>query len=476
MSSLYVYGLALLAVMIVMSRLWPWDRCSQRQSLSEFNGPILWRLSRLPHVFSMLKGTLPFDIKKLHDLYGPIVRIALNELSFIASSAWKEIYSRKDFVRPDQMRVRFPGKIVDSMTSANESDHTRFRRIFNPAFSPTNVMRYEQVVQCYVDKLIDALHEVSQTDSPSTNLVNWFNFAAFDIICELGWGTSFQCLEKAEYHQYLTVIGQFKANLFDSAARYYTLVHRVLTLATPTSAHQALALVTSTAETCVRKRLQRDDDRHDVMSYAIKAREKSMDVISIEELEVNSSILMIAGSEPLTTALAGTMNCLLQNPSKLATLVDEIRSSFKHAEDITASSTKMLPYLSAVLNEGLRMCPPVPDNMRRVVPPRGATIAGHFIPSGTVVSIPCWATFQSAENFSHPDMFWPERWLSKDPPKGDNRGAFQPFSWGPSNCLGQNLGNLASLFNIRNIFPLIIKTSMGRDAPYPLQNAVELRR
>ncbi|KAF3010116.1 hypothetical protein E8E14_001133 [Neopestalotiopsis sp. 37M] len=387
----------------------------------------------------MLNGNLPADVKSLHDRYGAIVRIAPNEISFIASPAWKDIYGRKEFIRPQEMRSRLPGKNADGMCSADAADHTRFRKIFNPAFSEASVSRYESTVQSYVDKLIKGLLNVSKSESQQTNVVDWFNFTTFDVISDLGWGTSLGCLDNNEYHPYLMVIGQFKANLFESAAKYYPLIHWILTLATPKSALEALELVTSTAEKYVRDRLEKGSGQDDVLNYAIKARELSPGAISVEELEANSSNLIIAGSEPTTTALVGTLNCLLQHPEKLAKLVDEIRTAFPKYTDITVHSTKSLPYLTAVLNEGMRMCPPVPDNLRRVVTEPGATIAGHLVPGGTVVSMPCWATFQSTANFSRPDKFWPERWLMKETPEGEDRAAFQPFSYGPGNCLGQNL-------------------------------------
>lgn len=43
----------------------------------------------------MLRGYLPTDVKKLHDKYGTVVRIAPDELSFIDATSWQEIYSTK---------------------------------------------------------------------------------------------------------------------------------------------------------------------------------------------------------------------------------------------------------------------------------------------------------------------------------------------------------------------------------------------
>ena len=66
-----------------------------KHPLSCFPGPHLWACSRVPYVLSLQNGTLPIKIKALHDIYGPVVRVAPNELSFITPEAWKDIYCDK---------------------------------------------------------------------------------------------------------------------------------------------------------------------------------------------------------------------------------------------------------------------------------------------------------------------------------------------------------------------------------------------
>ena len=66
-----------------------------KNPLSCFPGPRLWASSRVPYALSLQNGVLPMKLKVLHDIYGPVVRVAPNELSFITSEAWKDIYSDK---------------------------------------------------------------------------------------------------------------------------------------------------------------------------------------------------------------------------------------------------------------------------------------------------------------------------------------------------------------------------------------------
>ncbi len=83
--------------------------------------------------------------------------------------------------------------------------------------------------------------------------------------------------------------------------------------------------------------------------------------------------------------------------------------------------------------------------MRREVSKEGAIVAGQFLAQGTVVSIPQWASYQTANNFHSPTLFAPERWLegSVDSQYSkDRKDVFQPFSLGTHNCPGRSLAYL----------------------------------
>lgn len=54
----------------------------------------------------------------------------------------------------------------------------------------------------------------------------------------------------------------------------------------------------------------------------------------------------------------------------------------------------------------------------------------------TALSVNQWATYHNPKNFKRPNEFIPERWISSEFAT-DNKAAFQPFSFGPRNCLGK---------------------------------------
>ena len=104
--------------------------------------------------------------------------------------------------------------------------------------------------------------------------------------------------------------------------------------------------------------------------------------MTLGEMEATFMILTTAGSETTATALSGTLNYLTIHTDKLDTLATEIRSSFAREEAITLDALQGLPYMNAVIHEGLRLCPLVPIMLPRIVPDGGDTVCGTWLPGG----------------------------------------------------------------------------------------------
>lgn len=150
---------------------------------------------------------------------------------------------------------------------------------------------------------------------------------------------------------------------------------------------------------------------------------------------------MAGGSETSSTALAAITYYLLMNPPTMVKLTSEIRSTFNSESEINMAGIQNLKYTLAVIYEALRMFPPVPGSMRRIVSPGGREIAGHFVPEGTLVAVDEFSAGRYSGNFGRSLDFCPERYLDKVDSEftNDKRKAFRPFSVGPRDCIGKNL-------------------------------------
>lgn len=440
--------------------------------LSKYPGPFLWRATRLRFLSSFVRGRLPHDIKKLHEQYGDIVRLAPDELSFIDPAAWRDIYPR-NFLRPYEYKDQPPGKTASNLIACTEEEHARFRRILAPAFSERYTAAQEPFVRSHVDKLVSKLEEriedSSSRGSTDVDAVEWINYVAFDIIGDLVWGSSFGCLDGLTTHPWIQTVSQFKAATIVTSAKFYPWLYALLMAITPSSALNAVMEMWRVTEHKVRDRIATGSNRPDIIGQLLKAeKDPALESMSREEMEVNAMILVAAGSESVTTVLAGLLNYLLRSPDDLAAVTGEVRTAFRSADEIAGTRLKQLPILDATLNEGMRLCPTIPDSMRRDVPPGGAVVAGELLPAGTVVSVPPWATYRAGRNFVEPGRFLPARWLRLGSANagGGGGGAFNPFSLGPHNCPGQNLAWLElRLILARLLWEFDLSVPPGMDLP-----------
>ncbi|KAI1194543.1 cytochrome P450 [Nemania serpens] len=418
--------------------------------LSNVPGPFTWSASRLPFIFSLLKGTIVHDIQKLHQKYGPVIRIAPNEVTFARADAWSDILQPRSeqFLKDPVWWAKQPNN-PDSLISAIDPEtHARMRKSLAPAFTLRALRAQEPILHQYVNLLVDRLAQHvgdnSTTQKAELDIAPWFNYITFDIFGDLGFGESFDCLQNSRYHPWIALLfNSVKAASFVIAARFYPVIQFILLKIIPPSLRKMQQDHYQQIVDKIERRLNFELERPDIMSHVISQDDKGG--FSRGEINATFMVLTTAGSETTATVLSGTINYLISFPDKLAILSDEIRGQFLTFEDITLDALSSLPYLNAVINEGMRLCPPIPWILPRTVPPNSQTVCGLWLPGGTPVSIQAYTLNRDPKCFSSATSFLPERWLSTEiqnpdsPFYNDQRDAFQPFSVGPRSCIGQHL-------------------------------------
>ena len=277
---------------------------------------------------------------------------------------------------------------VHSILSANDADHSRHRRLLAHAFSERALREQEYLPLAYVNLLISRLSGLvssSESGTAVVDIVQWLNFTTFDIVGDLALGESFHCLEESKYHGWVSILfTQFKMAGVFMSLRFFGL-DKPLKLILPKSLLKKRAQHAKYAKDRIYHRLEQgkegaDAQRNDFMTYVLRYNDEQG--MTIPEIEQTFRVLVVAGSETTGTALSGILGNLLQNPETLKTLVSEIRQSFQDASEICADRVSNLPYLNAVIEEGLRLSTPVALGLPRVVPDGGAEVLGQWLPGG----------------------------------------------------------------------------------------------
>jgi cytochrome P450 len=355
--------------------------------LADYPGPKSWAACRLRYIYSMVNGKYVQDLQRIHRRYGHTVRIAPDELSFARPQAWHDIFERPDHLTfpKDPIWYRLPDGRQDpslAMTT-NIADHARMRKLMENGFTFKALKAQESIIQSYVTLLVTRLREkaaAAGTDGGVVNMVDWFNFTTFDIVGDLSFGESFDCLKNSNYHPWVAMIIKYlKAIIISTMARFYPTLETIGMKMTPPSLLKTQRDHYQLAVEKVHRRLNLETTRKDFVTPLIE-NNKDMQFMTMAEIEATLSIIIIAGSETSATALSGIINSLIQDAPVLHKLVTEIRGIFPTENDITMTATKDLPYLNACISEGLRTCSPVPAGVPRLVPRGGAIVCGRYLP------------------------------------------------------------------------------------------------
>ncbi|KAI6347935.1 hypothetical protein MCOR25_010866 [Pyricularia grisea] len=174
-------------------------------------------------------------------------------------------------------------------------------------------------------------------------------------------------------------------------------------------------------------------------------------------INVNASMLVMAGMETSSTALKAITYLLVSNPDKLQKLAREVRALPKRS-DLNSKNLQTLVYLNAVISEGLRLFPSGQAALaaQRRIAPGGNFVCGEFLPQYTQVFMAAHAMNNSPLFWKAPHEFVPERWIPEETAFSEyhDYDKFQvrlPFGYGPRMCIGKNIayhelrGVLASL-------------------------------
>jgi cytochrome P450 len=360
--------------------------------LRNYPGPKLWAATRLTWAHAMQSGDYHRTLHKLHAQYGAVVRIAPDELSFTDAEAWKDIYGNpkipKSGIWTRQEEEHHPISIV----STHEETHLRNRRALTGAFTEHAISEHAPVLESLIGMMVAHFEKFAKTGKGRTviDVTDWLSFLTFDIGGALAFGEAFDSVKNGRAHPWVAISCGFgKGIALMASINFFRPLDRLLKIAMPKSIMDKMSYHKQLAHEKFEQRV--------AMEYKSKAQdyvgsitayneEKGEIRIPKEEIEANMVLLIFAGSDTTSTAITAILNQLLQNPAALTRVQREVRTAFKSNDDITVAKTAHLVYLDAVIREGIRMGPPAPITMPRIIPKEGALIAGGQVPGGVSTS------------------------------------------------------------------------------------------
>ncbi len=161
-------------------------------------------------------------------------------------------------------------------------------------------------------------------------------------------------------------------------------------------------------------------------------------------------VLFMAGHETTANVLAWALFILSQDQTSAARLRAELEAVLG-GRPAMLEDLPRLTFTRAVVEETMRLYPPVPVLSREALAP--GRIAGRVVKKGSLVLVVPWLLHRRPALWDQPDAFIPDRFLPGAP--RPSRHAYVPFSTGPRICTGLHLGLAEAVLCLATLFQAV---------------------
>lgn len=400
-------------------------------------------------------GQFIWEIEKMHEKYGPIVRINPDELHIRDAKFYDQLYAPRGASRqlakfePWTKTFAAPSSLI---AIVEHSVHRERRTPLNPFFSLSAVRKLEPLIKEKVNMLATRLARTLETQNV-VRIDAAFMALSMDIICAYCFGFDRGHLSEQDLGQAWkdSVAGSVAAGSLLRAFPWMVKVSDALPLSWMKSIDPGLGMllqwktdigrIIGSVLDGSRAEDKKSADRtifHTLRDSSLPPAERSLKRLTDEAL-----VFTGAGSETTSHTLTVIMVHLLENPSCLKILQRELDACMPDPSRLVSwQELSQLPYLSGVIQEGLRLSLGVTTRNPRVSS-QDRSYDKWSIPAGTPVSQSAPFVLMDPEIFPDTKSFKPERWL------GEDRRTLESyqivFGRGSRACIGINLA-YAELF------------------------------
>ncbi|MCJ1349230.1 hypothetical protein MMC31_007466 [Peltigera leucophlebia] len=415
--------------------------------LRKFPGPKLAAITQgYEFYYDVFRGGMYiWEIEKMHQKYGPVVRINPRELHI------KDPYYYDEICAPSSRKREKDPKFVacfgmpSAIVATVGHDLHRFRRgLLNNFFSKRSVVELSPILHEKKSKLMQRFEKAYKNNNV-VDLADAFGAFTADLISQYSWGVSAGFLDNENFNKN-----------FRQAANEMALLTHVFRL------FPILLIIEKSIPRWLTKRLKPKIssilDMQDMVAQQATPQKKPVETStktifkalsdpdvppqerSPRRLEDEGLQLIAGGSETTARALTLAAFYLYQNKPLIMKLRKELRPIMPTpTTEASWTQLEQLPYMKGVVNEAIRLSHGIIFRSPRVAPTESLTYKGLVIPPGSPVSMSSYFVLTDPEVFPDPESFKPERWIQATE-QGQNLTQFLvAFSKGSRMCLGINL-------------------------------------
>ncbi|KAI9748899.1 MAG: hypothetical protein M1835_001689, partial [Candelina submexicana] len=363
-------------------------------------------------------GKYVWEVEKMHQEFGPIIRINPHEIHVSDPDFYDELYNFKRFDKYEWHTRQF-GHPLSSANTVTHQLHKSRRGSVASYFSRGMILRLEkEVIQKAVEKLCKRI-EGFKTSKEPLPLGTAYRAFTTDVITDYTMGTSFNFMDRPDFYE------QWFEEFLQNVRLVHTITHypwlpvfakklpsiiRGLLLPRTSQLLKFHHVVEEVVEEVKNKDTSNDDMKSTPTVFSELAHaEVPSEEKSVHRLTEEGVLFVVAGNETTGNALSIMTFHILNNPAVLQSLSKELVEAIPDPKILPMwQDLEQLPYLKAVITEGLRLSYGVISRMPRVAPDTTLRYKDWEIPPNTPVSMNNVLVHNNPDIFTNPLVFSPE--------------------------------------------------------------------
>lgn len=376
------------------------------------------------------------------------------------------VHNANNYRKSQQQQRRLRPALGDGLLTAEGENWRSTRRIAAPLFSSKAIAVYFDDMHLATEKMLDRWRSPDTTRSP-VDVCAEFQRLTYEIVSRTMFSGALD-EDRARVHAHMAIyfdtIGRVDLASILGFPKWWPSIN-------DRRSRLSLTIFRSVVDHAVMQR-GADESREaidllDRLLYSTDPINGRM--LPVDALADNVLTFLAAGHETTANALAWITYLLALFPDVEAELLQELHDTFHGT--VTKDGLNQLRFTRAVVDEALRLYPPVPFIGREALD--DDELCGHRIRRGTQIMISPWIVHRHRTLWTDPDAFRPERFLrtGADAPA---RGAFIPFGLGPRICIGQGFAVQEILTVLATILPKFRFELVDPEAVFP-QARITLR-
>ncbi|KAF3397743.1 Cytochrome P450 monooxygenase mpaDE [Penicillium rolfsii] len=424
--------------------------------LSTIPGPFIARFTDYWKVYHLLKGDWGETLHWWHQHHGSLIRTGPRHISVGDATEVPRVYQIKPLLHKGSMYKAvigwYKGKNVAGLEGmVDEVEHAKIKRVIVPSFSWKSVLQYESNITDTAEELICHLEKKDVID-----ITEWIAYWSIDSMNNIAFSTSLGFMKRGEdvggtLSTIRSVTGVMMwVSAFPTVFMWFAWAMSLVVGPSGKMVSLCMDRVNARVEQKEAVEEKPSPSKADLLDVYIEARREQPNMVSHERLIGMTFTTILAGSDSTGLNLQWTLYYFLKSPACLRRLQEEIDGATlegKISYPPTLQSLSSLPYLEAVIKEGLRYALLLQLTMDRIVPKGGMDICGYNIPEGMTVGCQSRVIhFDKSVYGEDAESFRPERWIEASPEQRklmDRCGIW--FGSGKHTCLGQHFARAKTM-------------------------------